>query len=242
MSDLNDGDEVLFYLERGDAEMMIRVVIDRRHRPKPRPRDITSIYETNTVKLGFGENFIQVQALDSTHELYDAGLRADDVILEINGDNIDALNNLFADDSIDLTVERGNDMLNINVPTSVAPLLMFGVDAPQTQETGEWLGLHEKQVTLGVRYIQLEEDSIYFGESGVSNGAFIAEVIAGLPAAQAGVEVGDIIVSINDVDTSVELDLRNVIYAHQPGDIVTLEVLRNGEIIKIDVTLRVATS
>ena len=39
---------------------------------------------------------------------------------------------------------------------------MFGIDAPQAQDRSVWLGLHEKQVTLGVRFIQLEADSPYF--------------------------------------------------------------------------------
>jgi len=76
----------------------------------------------------------------------------------------------------------------------------------------------------------------------VANGAYIAEVIDGLPAAQAGIQVGDIIVSINGADTTLEVDLRNRIYAHQPGDVVTLEVLRDGVVIELTVTLRVATS
>lgn len=241
MSDLTDGEVVQFFITRGDEEETITVIIDRRRR-KPSPRTVESIYETNTVKLGYGEDFIQIQALSSSHELSEAGLVAGDVIVAINGAAIAEMNNLFADDSIDLTVERDNGEMIFNVPTSVAPLLMFGLDAPLAQEAGEWLGLHEKQVTLGVRYIQLESNSEYFANSGVSNGAYVAEVIEGLPAAQAGILVGDIIISIDGVDATMEVDLRNRIYAHQPGDQVTLEVLRDGVVLELDVTLRVATS
>jgi len=243
MSDRADGDTVEFYLTRGDEEKIISVVVDRRRRhPKPRPRDITGIYSTDAVTLGYGEGFIAVQTLTPDHELFVAGLRDGDTIVGVNGDSIDALNNLFADNSIDLTVERDSGILYFNVPTSVAPLLMFGVDAPQTQEAGEWLGLHEKQVTLGVRYIQLEADSPYFTSDAVSNGAFVAEVIAGLPAEQAGILVGDILMSVDGEPITLDLDLRNRIYAHRAGDTVTFEVLRDGQIIELDVTLRVATS
>lgn len=243
MSDLSDGNEVEFYVTRGDEELVIDVIIDRRRRrPKPRPRDITSTYTTDAIRLGYGEGFIEVQALTSTHDLYIAGLRDGDAIVAINGDSINNLNDLFADESIDLTVERGNSLMYFNVPTSVAPLLMFGVDAPQTQEAGEWLGLHEKQVTLGVRYIQLERNSPYFTDDSVGNGAYVAEVIEGLPAAQAGILVGDILLSVDGQPITLEIDLRNRIYAHRAGDNVTFEVLRDGEIIEINVTLRVATS
>jgi S1-C subfamily serine protease len=243
MSDLNDGDTAEFNVTRGEENLVIRIVIDRRRRrPRPRPRDITSTYATEAVTLGYGDGFIEVEALTSTHDLYIAGLREGDAIVAINGDSIDNLNNLFASNTIDLTVERDAGVMYFNVPTSVAPLLMFGVDAPQTQDAGEWLGLHEKQVTLGVRYLQLEADSPYFTSDSVSNGAYIAEVIDGLPAAQAGIMVGDIITSIDGEPVTLEIDLRNRIYAHQAGDTVTLEVLRYGEIIQLDVTLRVATS
>lgn len=243
MSDRADADTVEFYLTRGDEEVVIEVVVDRnRRRPKPRPRDITGIYSTDAITLGYGEGFIAVQSLTPEHDLFIAGLRDGDTIVGVNGDSVDALNNLFADDTIDLTVERDSGILYFNVPTSVAPLLMFGVDTPQTQESGEWLGLHEKQVTLGVRYIQLEADSPYFSSDAVSNGALVAEVIAGLPAEQAGILVGDILMSVDGEPITLELDLRNRIYAHRAGDTVTFEVLRDGQIINVDVTLRVATS
>lgn len=241
MSDLTDGEVVQFFITRGDEEETITIVVDRRRR-KPRPRTVESIYETNTVKLGYGDNFIAVQSLDTTHDFFVAGVREGDIIIGINGEEINNMNNLFGSDSIELSVERNSSMMYFNVPTAVAPLLMFGIDAPQTQDVGEWLGLHEKQVTLGVRYIQLESNSEYFANSGVSNGAYVAEVIEGLPAAQAGIVVGDIIISIDGADATMEVDLRNRIYAHQPGDMVTLEVLRDGVVIELAVTLRVATS
>ena len=36
---------------------------------------------------------------------------------------------------------------------------MYGQDSPIEQDRSQWLDLHEKQVTLGVRYLQLEPDS-----------------------------------------------------------------------------------
>jgi S1-C subfamily serine protease len=241
MSDLTYGDTAIFYVQRENRNIVIRIEI-RNRRPTPRQLNITSVYETNTIKLGYGEDFIQIQAISSENELSEAGLVAGDVIVAVNGAAIADMNNLFAGESIDLTVERNNTAMNVNVPTTVAPLLMFGLDAPVSQEVGEWLGLHEKQVTLGVRYIQLESNSQYFGNSGVSNGAYVAEVIEGLPAAQAGIQVGDIIISVDGEVATMEIDLRNRIYAHKAGDDVTIEILRNGEIIEVDVTLRVATS
>ncbi len=241
MSDLDYGDEAVFQVMRENRRIIIRIII-RDMNTTPRQFEITSTYQGEGITLGYAEDVIQVQTLSGSHTLYEIGLRPNDIITTVNGDPVNELSNIFASDGINLTVERTDGVYFFNVPTSIAPLLMFGLDAPQTQEAGEWLGLHEKQVTLGVRYMQLEPNSPYFAGTSVTNGAYIVETIAGLPAAQAGVQAGDIIIAIDGVNTTMELDLRNVIYTHQPGQQVTLEILRNGEIIELDVVLRVATS
>ena len=131
--------------------------------------------------------------------------------------------------------------MHFDIPVSAAPLLIFGDVEPVEQDRSQWLGLHEKQVTLGVRYLQLEPDSPYFEGSAVTQGAYIAEVIEGLPAEKAGVLQGDIIVAVAGEPVTLEIDLRNRIYFHEPGERVTLDILRDGEILQIDVTLRVAS-
>ena len=173
--------------------------------------------------------------------MYAAGLRQYDLITAANGAAIEDAKDLFTGETIDLTVSRMSGTLSFDIPSSAAPLLMFGIDAPQVQDRSEWLGLHEKQVTLGVRFIQLEADSPYFEGSVVSSGAYVAEVIEGLPAGAAGIQVGDIIVAVEGEAATLEIDLRNRIYFHKPGDIVTLDVLRDGELIQVDVELRVSS-
>lgn len=241
MSDLAYGEEAMFHVTRENRRIVIRIII-RDGRNQPRQLDINSTYDTEEISLGYGEGMIQVLALNETHAFAQAGLQVNDIISAVNGQAVNDLSNLFASDTINLTVERTNGVYSFDVPTTVAPLLMFGADAPIAQDAGEWIGLHEKQVTLGVRYLQLEPNSPYFDGSTVTNGAYIVETIAGLPAAQAGVQVGDIIIAVDGVNTTMEVDLRNVVYAHQPGQKVTLEILRNGQIIELEVTLRVATS
>lgn len=249
VSDLQDGDVLAFQVMRGDREMTIKVIVEDhrkrrkpRQRPRPRPRiETNSVYETDSIGLGYSDSVIEIQKLSDEHDLYTAGLRELDLITAANNAAIAEAKDLFSGETIDLTVARASGNLSFDVPSSVAPLLMFGADAPQTQDRSVWLGLHEKQVTLGVRYFQLEADSPYFEGSSVTNGAYIAEVIEGLPAAAAGLQVGDIIVAVQDEATTLEIDLRNRIYFHKPGDTVTLDVLRNGELMQVEVVLRVAS-
>ena len=248
VSDLSEGDVLSFVVKRGDRELVIKTVaVDHRknpprhRRPYPRPRlEYTNTYVSDSIGLGYGDGFIEVQAIDPAHELYTAGIRRFDLITAANGAPLVDANDYFSGGEIALTVARDDGTLDFAVPATVAPLLLYGLEAPVEQDRSQWLGLHEKQVTLGVRYIQLEPDNAYFEGSGVSHGAYVAEVIEGLPAAKAGIQVGDVITAVAGEDVTLELDLRNRIYFHRPGDQVTLDVLRAGEMIQIEVTLRVA--
>ena len=230
---------------RSEYYLVVQFYIEGRRKPPRRrhPRtDISGAYETESIRLGYGDGFIEVQQIDQNHELYAAGLRQFDLITTANGAPIEDADDLFSGDVIALGIERGYESLTLEAPTSAAPLLMFGQAVPVEQNRAEWLDLPEKQVSLGVRYLQLEPNHDYFGDSGVTEGAYVAEVIEGLPAASAGIQAGDVIVAVDGLAATNEIDLRNRIYAHRPGDEVTLDVLRGGELIQIDVVLRVASS
>ncbi len=244
VSDLSQGDELSFLIARGDRELTISVITEdhrrRRRQPRrPHPR-VESSYVADSIGLGYGDGFIEVQAIDPAHDLYSAGIRRYDLITGANGAPIKEGRDFFTGEDIELTIQRTGDTLQLDLPAEFAPLLMYGQDSPLEQDRSQWLDLHEKQVTLGVRYLQLEPDSPYFEGSDVSHGAFVAEVIAGLPAEKAGMQVGDIILAVAGEPVTLEIDLRNRIYFHKPGDTVTLDVLRAGEILQVDVVLRVA--
>ena len=247
VADLIEGDELAIEVLRGDRELTMKVIVedhrrrrDPRHRPRPR-LEASSVYQTEGIGLGYGDDAIEIREISPAHELYAAGLRQDDLITAVNGAAIEEAKDLFNGEAINLTVTRASGALSLDVPATAAPLLMFGLDAPQEQDRSIWLGLHEKQVTLGVRYIQLEADSPFFQGSAVSSGAYVAEVIEGLPAGAAGIQVGDIIVAVEGELATLEIDLRNRIYFHKPGDTVTLDVLRAGELMQVDVVLRVSS-
>ncbi len=69
-------------------------------------------------------------------------------------------------------------------------------------------------------------------------GVFVAQVVRGGPADEAGVRVGDIITAIDDVPVRSFEDLISyLINETQPGDKVQLKVLRNGRERTLEVTL-----
>ena len=71
----------------------------------------------------------------------------------------------------------------------------------------------------------------------VTEGALITEVLADSPAEAAGLQAGDVVVSVSGDVIDSERTLRDRLYAYEPEDVVTLEVLREGETLMLDVTL-----
>jgi serine protease Do len=69
------------------------------------------------------------------------------------------------------------------------------------------------------------------------NGALVADVIKGQPAAQAGIIPGDVIVSINDKQVLNANDLRNMVAEIKPGDTVPVTIIRQGKEQKLTIAI-----
>ena len=69
------------------------------------------------------------------------------------------------------------------------------------------------------------------------DGAFIAEVVPGGPADQAGLQSGDVVLQADDQEINSFDDLLSYIAYHQPGDQVQLLIDRNGQQQQLAVTL-----
>ena len=70
-----------------------------------------------------------------------------------------------------------------------------------------------------------------------SFGAQVAAVAPGSAAADAGIEVGDLIVSVDGADVADSGKLRAQIIRREPGSTVTLGIERDGEPVELEVTL-----
>lgn len=98
---------------------------------------------------------------------------------------------------------------------------------------------------LGIRYIPLTADVADEYGLSVQNGAFIApsnnssepSIIPGTPAANAGLQVNDIITAVNGTNIDQENSLTSLIDQYTPGTTVTLTIFRGGKYIKVNVTL-----
>lgn len=90
---------------------------------------------------------------------------------------------------------------------------------------------------LGVAFETLNADSAQQHNLTVTDGALITEVQPGTPAETAGLKVDDVITAVNGEAVDAEHTLRDRLIAYEPGDEVTLTVLRDGASQEIKATL-----
>lgn len=71
------------------------------------------------------------------------------------------------------------------------------------------------------------------GEAGVE----VTTVTPGSAAEAAGIQVGDLIVAIDDAPVTEFEELAGLVVARAPGDVVVLEMIRNGQPLTVEATL-----
>jgi S1-C subfamily serine protease len=71
------------------------------------------------------------------------------------------------------------------------------------------------------------------------DGAVIGDVVAGGPADKAGLQPGDVIVQVDGAATTSRAALTRTVGARDPGTMVKVHALRNGEDVHAEVKLAV---
>ncbi|HRX42415.1 MAG TPA: PDZ domain-containing protein, partial [Clostridia bacterium] len=104
----------------------------------------------------------------------------------------------------------------------------------QIKETGTYQG-----VQLGAVLLDRVILKYYTNDEGIviDEGIYIYDVKPGSDAESKGLATGDIVLSINGVAVNTNTEFRSTLGNYLPGDIVTLEVLRNSAKIELKVAL-----
>ncbi|WP_353094787.1 trypsin-like peptidase domain-containing protein [Tissierella praeacuta] len=93
-----------------------------------------------------------------------------------------------------------------------------------------------KTIYMGIKGVSVEEYQYRLGINlGTEKGIILIEVGSNTPAAKAGLINGDIIVKIDDVETSNMNELKKALYKYKQGDKAKLTVIRNNTEQKIDI-------
>jgi S1-C subfamily serine protease len=174
----------------------------------------------------------------------DAAIQTDASINPGNsgGPLLDAESHVIGIDQQINTTSGGNEGVGFAVPVA---LVARSID--QLRENGSvkyaYIGVTTQSLypQLADR-LRLESDT----------GALVTKVVDGSPAADAGIEAGkqeiefqglrataggDVIVAVDGDKIVGETDLPKLIAQHDPGDTVTLEIVRDGETRSVDVKL-----
>ena len=119
---------------------------------------------------------------------------------------------------------------SIGIGFSMASNVVSGV-VDQLEEFGE-----TRRGWLGVRIQDVSSDMADALGLDATNGAMVTDVPEG-PAADAGIASGDIIVGFDGSTVEDVRDLVNQVAAADVGAVVDVDVIRDGELVTIDVTL-----
>jgi S1-C subfamily serine protease len=96
------------------------------------------------------------------------------------------------------------------------------------------------KVTIGASFVNLTlEEST---EAGIEGGIRVKTVSTGGAAAEAGLRVDDVVVSVDKVAITGTGELRTLLSERKPGDHLEIEVLRSGKRVKLTLVLRAKNS
>ena len=90
---------------------------------------------------------------------------------------------------------------------------------------------------FGITYKTINWQLSAQADLSVDNGVYISAISAGGPAEAAGLQPGDIVVSIDGVAIDEQNAFAEVLFTHQPGDSVAVEAMRGNEPFSTTLTL-----
>jgi serine protease Do len=188
-----------------------------------------------------------VSAMGRPLQLLSQELFADPETREVAGY---AIENFIQTDAVINPGNSGGPLLDlsgrvIGITTAIASTtgfyLGYGFAVPSNLVQGVMEDLVEygevRRGRLGVNVSTVvPEDAEFFGLEEV-RGVLVQNVQEGGPAAAAGIQQGDVLLSIDDEPLESAGDLQQEIAERSPGDDVTLELLRDGEAREVRVEL-----
>ncbi len=170
-------------------------------------------------------------------KVYKLVLEGNDVAAWIDGDEVPK-NRIARDgEALILKGKDGNEVYRFRVAESPKGHL-FGASTWRAGEDGQFEVMVAPKVMIGVN--MSEPDAKLLEHLGFPQGTGIQidKVIDGTPAQKAGIEAGDIIVTINGVEGATTEGLRKILADREPGDEIKFGVIRKGK--RTDLTVKLA--
>ncbi|HEY3335766.1 MAG TPA: trypsin-like peptidase domain-containing protein [Candidatus Limnocylindrales bacterium] len=135
---------------------------------------------------------------------------------------------------INTAVATDSSGIGFAIPIDIAKPIMDQAVAGEALSR-PWIGIRFESIDQKVKKAySLTVDNGAYVSTGASNGSAIVD---GSPAAKAGVQDGDVILSINGIQIDQEHPLDALLVQFKPNDTVRLDVLRDGKQLTLQVTL-----
>jgi Do/DeqQ family serine protease len=169
---------------------------------------------TGRNKLGINtfENFIQTDAAINPGNS--------------GGALIDAEGNLVGINTAIFSRSGGNQGIGFAIPTSLAQNVMEEIIKHGRPQRG-WLGIEAQVITPQIaRALELKD----------TKGVVVVGVVRGGPAHKAGLQPGDVLVSIDGKKINEAREALLNISSHKPGSVVKLGILREGKSMMLQAT------
>jgi serine protease Do len=128
---------------------------------------------------------------------------------------------------VNVAVAQGAENIGFAIPIDIVKDAL-----KQFQSTGKFA----PKPYLGVEYQMISKSTAIMND--VPEGAFVVNVIVDSPADMAGIQPDDIIVKFDGQEVKTETGgLADVISKKKPGDVVSVEIWRNGETLNLSASL-----
>jgi S1-C subfamily serine protease len=244
------GDELAFTVLRDGENLDVSVTLgERPETPQAFGFRFPEGFNGDIITYNGADRTWEIRLVSENSPLYEAGLREGDIVTAFNGETYDPRSlrefvaGLSDDETVSLTVERDDDSIEVEVPASA--LSAFGMMSFEFRGDGRFpfemmpFGMFGAGSRLGVTFVTLDEQVAAERDVDATEGALIVEVVPESPADEAGLQADDVVTAVNGEVVDAERTLRDRLFAYEPGDTVTLSVLRGAETLEIEVTLDV---
>jgi S1-C subfamily serine protease len=96
---------------------------------------------------------------------------------------------------------------------------------------------HSGRAAMGIKAQTVDKNMANMAQLSVDHGVFIASVSDGGPAQRASLQVGDVIVQINNTQIDTLSALQDALFSKNPGDQISVKVYRGSQQLTVSVTL-----
>jgi membrane-associated protease RseP (regulator of RpoE activity) len=191
------------------------------------------------LKLDFGLEVIKVFK-DSPAE--EAGLKVEDILLELNGkplENVNRLRDIIGDmeidDKIKINYLRNGEELEAEATLSKKNKRILVLDGKHKDR--KYFVADEKRAWLGVLTSGLTDQLREYFNVPEYLGVLIKEVQEDSPAEKHGLRAGDVIIQVGRKEIEDSHDLSRAIDRYEPGEEVDVKIIRDKKEKSLKITL-----